>query len=134
MENLDAFIEDLRRRMERLIQEVKRLRTQNRQLREENKRLREESTMVRIYKNMKERREEFPTPPPSDVDPKAHDLYQQLPKDFRFAEYFDVADEKGLEGEEARVFLLYFIRQGMLEQQGGRVEKRHDQNGTPPGQ
>lgn len=130
MDDLEELIDGLRRRMGRLIQEVRRLREENERLKEENKSLREEVTLVRIYKSMENREEEFPTPRPDQIDPEAHELYRQLPEDFRFAEFFEIADEKGVRGDEARLFLLYFIRQGMLAQKGGRVEKPDDNNAT----
>ncbi len=109
--------------MSQLLDEMERLREENEQLRRENKALREEVTLVRIVKDVSEQEEEFPIEDPATIPREAFALYRRLPRTFKFADFFQLAERFGLDAAAARDCLLYFLREDMLRQKGARVEK-----------
>lgn len=122
--NIQELIEGVRRNMNQLLDELERLREDNEQLRRENKALREEVTLVRIFEDVSKREEAFPLEDPTSIPREAYALYRRLPRAFKFADFFQLAERFGLDAAAARDCLLYFLREGMLQQKGARVEKR----------
>jgi regulator of replication initiation timing len=117
--------------MSQLLDEMERLREENEQLRRENKALREEVTLVRIFEDVSEQKEVFPIEDPASIPREAFALYRRLPRTFKFADFFQLADRFGLNPSEARDCLVYFLREGMLRQKGARVEKGGTSNPAP---
>ena len=117
--------------MSQLLDEVERLREENEQLRRENKALREEVTLVRIFQDVSEQEEEFPIEDPASIPREAYALYRRLPRAFKFADFFQLAERFGLDATTARDCLLYFLRQDMLRQKGARVEKSGRSSSNP---
>lgn len=121
--DIQDLIDGVRHNIGQLLDEVERLREENEQLRRENKALREEVTLVRIFKDVSEQEEEFPLEDPESIPREAFALYRRLPRTFKFADFFQLAERFGLDAGRARDCLLYFLREDMLRQKGARVEK-----------
>lgn len=113
--------------MSQLLDELERLREENEQLHRENKALREEVTLVRIVKDVSEQEEAFPIEDPASIPREAFALYRRLPRTFKFADFFQLAERFELDATAARDCLLYFLREDMLHQKGSRVEKAEQQ-------
>lgn len=120
---IQDLIEGVRRNMSQLLDEMERLREENEQLRRENKALREEVTLVRIFEDVSQQEEEFPIEDTASIPREAYALYRRLPPTFKFADFFQLADQFGLAPGAARDCLLHFLREGMLRQKGARMEK-----------
>lgn len=135
-QEIQDLIDGVRRNMSQLLEEMERLREENDQLRRENKALREEVTLVRIFEDVSQQEEDFPIADPASIPREAYALYRRLPHTFKFADFFQLADRFGLDPAEARDCLLHFLREGMLQQKGARVEKEggvsSSSNPTPP--
>ena len=132
---IQDLIEGVRRNMSQLLDEMERLREENDQLRRENKALREEVTLVRIFEDVSQQEDEFPIEDPASIPREAYAMYRRLPHAFKFADFFQLADRFGLEPSDARDCLLHFLREGMLQQKGARVEKKggiSSSNPAPP--
>lgn len=121
--DMKDLIEGVRRDMGQLLDEMERLREENEQLRRENKSLREEVTLVRIFEDVSGQEEEFPIEDPAAIPQEAYALYRRLPRAFKFADFFQLAERFGLDAAAARDSLLYFLRKDLLRQKGARVEK-----------
>lgn len=120
---ITKLIEGVRENMSQLLDEMERLREENERLRQENKALREEVTLVRIFEDVSEQEEEFPIEDPASIPREAYALYRRLPRTFKFADFFQLADRFGMDASTARDCLLHFLREDMLQQKGARVEK-----------
>jgi len=131
--DIKDLIEGVRRNMSQLLDEMERLREENEQLRRENKALREEVTLVRIFKDVSEQEEEFPIEDSASIPREAYALYRRLPRTFKFADFFQLAERFDLDATAARDCLLYFLRKDMLRQKGARVEKsgRSSESSSP---
>lgn len=124
MNKSQVLIQKLRKNLKQLSDEVERLQEENEQLRRENKALREEVTVVRLYQEMsEEEEEEMSVEAVSTIPKEAFSLYRKLPSAFKFAEFFQLADEEGFDPSAARDTLLHFLREEMLIQKGARIEK-----------
>jgi len=110
--------------MNQLFDELERLQEDNEQLRRENKALREEVTLARLFEDVSQQEEAFPLEDPTSIPREAFALYRRLPRTFKFADFFQLAERFGLDATAARDCLLYFLRESMLQQKGARVEKR----------
>jgi regulator of replication initiation timing len=110
--------------MNQLFDELERLQEDNEHLRRENKALREEVTLARIFEDVSQQEEAFPLEDPTSIPREAFALYRRLPRTFKFADFFQLAERFGLDATAARDCLLYFLRENMLQQKGARVEKR----------
>jgi FtsZ-binding cell division protein ZapB len=115
--------ERLAQQTTRLQQEKEQLAQQNTRLQQENKSLREEVTVVRLYQEVSED-EDFTTEDGGPtISRHALILYRELPAAFKFAEFFQIADEQGIDPAVARDALLQLLREDMLVQKGARIEK-----------
>lgn len=131
MSDPESLIQELRTKLDELATEVSHLQEQvdelhdqNERLQRENKSLREEVTVVRLYQEMSEEEEEaFPPESMSSIPRQALLLYRELPSAFKFAEFFQVADDQGLDPGMARNALLQLLREDLLVQKGARIEK-----------
>ena len=126
---LDRFAREMEHGLQWLLKEVKRLRTENKRLLAENQELRQELTVMRLDENMQSGiriRETSLTDhsQPADLTPKAMQFYEGLPDNLSFADYFQFADSEEISGDEAREYMLIFVRKGMLQQRGRKIEKR----------
>ncbi len=126
---LRSYLDDLASEVGKLQDQVERLQDKNEQLTQENKRLqqenkslREEVTVVRLYQEVSED-EDVGEEPSSSVSRQALILYRELPAAFKFAEFFQIADQQDIDPAVAREALLQLLREDMLVQKGARIEK-----------
>lgn len=131
--DLKAFCRDLQDRLNWLFKEVTRLEEENERLQRENKTLREEVTLARLFRDIEPQSATAAPPAPEElfdlpaaVSREALSLYQQLPENFTFAEYFQAAEGEGVSGDLARDYMLLYFREHMLHQLGTRIEKTGD--------
>lgn len=116
----------LRTKVQDLHHRIEKLEAQRHQLLEENRRLRREITQSRLVEDLKVSTAvgEDETPPSSPVPPTAEDLYLTLPASFTYEEFFQIAQNAGLDTEEVRQSLRIFLRRGMVTQEGSRLTKK----------
>lgn len=117
IERLEATIEALEHRAEKL--EVER-----HELMAENRKLRREATLVRLYEDLGSRS----TDPSDDVGvpQSARELYRALPVAFTFPQFFTLADQHGMDTQEARGCLRFLLKRRQLVQTGSRLTKQDD--------
>lgn|GEM_PF-6589453 len=134
--DLKAFCRDLQDRLSWLFKEVARLQEENERLLQENQALREEATLSRLFRELgDEAQTEMPAPADtnnfgSGVPPEAMAFFRYLPESLDFANYFEAADAYGIEGDQARDWMLIFFRESLLEHRG-RVLRKLDPNPFP---
>ncbi|WP_161541170.1 hypothetical protein [Rhodothermus marinus] len=117
------FIAYVQERLAWLQREVERLIEENERLREENRRLREEVTLYRLFQELQPSAEEGLPELSAEVLQQAMAFLAQLPDELSFAEFFDRAEQAGIESQVARDYLLIFLREDLLRQRGGRLIK-----------
>lgn len=122
LDDLATEVGKLQDQIERLHEKNEQLAQENTRLQQENKSLREEVTVVRLYREVSEE-EDFEEEPGLSVPRHALILYRELPAAFKFAEFFQIADEQGIDPAVARDALLQLLREDMLVQKGARIEK-----------
>ena len=104
------FIAYVQERLAWLQREVERLIEENERLREENRRLREEVTLYRLFQELQPSAEEGLPELSAEVLQQAMAFLAQLPVELSFAEFFDRAEQAGIERQVARDYLLIFLR------------------------
>lgn len=117
------FIAYVQERLAWLQREVERLIEENERLREENRRLREEVTLYRLFQEIQPTAEEGLPELSAEVLQQAMAFLARLPSELSFAEFFDRAEQEGIESQVARDYLLIFLREDLLRQRGGRLIK-----------
>lgn len=119
------FLAYLQERLAWLQREVERLIAENERLREENRRLREEVTLYRLFQELQPQPKEEIPQLSAETLRQAMEFLARLPDEMSFAEFFDRAEQEGIESTVARDYLLTFLREELLRQQGGRLRKTH---------
>lgn len=100
------------------------LKADQQKLQEENQQLRRELTLVHLIEDLQSVvEEELEELPPTTASSPAQRFYDQLPARFRFARFFQMADEADLEMKQARRFLVRYLADEMLVQSGAYLEK-----------
>lgn len=126
-------VERLREEVQQMRQENQRLRQERRMLLRENRVLRREATLARLYDEVTkgEKRSEPPKPEPPAPE-GARTLFSRLPNAFRFPEFFELTSELGVEADQARRYLLFYLRSNMLTQTGSQLEKSSEYRSNNP--
>ncbi|CAM3270685.1 hypothetical protein [Rhodothermus bifroesti] len=119
------FWAHLQERLAWLQREVERLIVENERLREENRRLREEVTLYRLFQELQPQSKEELPELSAEMLRQAMEFLDRLPDEMGFSEFFDRAEQEGIESAVARDYLLTFLREELLRQQGGRLRKTH---------
>jgi len=105
-----------------------RLKLDHQALQEENQRLRREMTLANLIEDLEASIEEVvgeePISPPPAAPLPARQLYEGLPSTFLFPAFFRMADEAGVETEEARRVLVRYLADGLLVQSGAYLRKQ----------
>lgn len=125
---LHETVEALRRKVEELRSRTEELETERKKLLEENRRLRREITQSRLVDDLK-----VSTAVPEDesgslpaVPPTTEDLFYTLPASFTYQEYFQIADNAGMDTGEAREALRAFLNADLVKQEGSRLKKNDE--------
>lgn len=115
---LRSTLQDLRARTEKLEAERE-------ELLKENRSLRREITQSRLIADLKTSTAVLEDGSASSVvaHPTAEHLYQTLPSSFTYEEYFQIAENKGLDVDEARRALRAFLVEDLVAQEGPRLRK-----------
>ena len=118
IESLSEAVQELRARNEQLI-------TERSRLEEENRTLRQQLTESRLLNHLEQSAVEADenANPPGSVPPRADHFYQALPPSFSFRAYFQIAENKDLEMDEARRFLRHFLADERVVREGSRLRK-----------
>lgn len=115
--------EEIRQRLDWLLDEIAQLTRENRRLLKENEKLRQEITLLRLHQEgsspTKGKQKEGATSVPHE----ALAFYEQLPPCLNFAMFFRQADSCGISSEQAKRYLLRFLREDMLLQKGSHIKK-----------
>lgn len=112
---LDEIRDDVERKLQWLFGEVDKLRWENRHLQKENKTLRQQVTQLQMDRQANRSAEAAAS--------AAEPFYHLLPASFTFSQFFELAEQQGVGGDQAKQYLLHFIRQEMLLQKGPRIIK-----------
>lgn len=123
LDELAAEVGQLQDQVDRLHEQNEQLAQDNARLQQENKSLREEVTVVRLYREVSEEEDFGAEEPGQAISRSAFMLYRALPAAFKFAEFFQIADEQDIDPAVARDALLQLLREDMLVQKGARIEK-----------
>lgn len=113
----------LREAVDTLTRRNRELAEQRQDLLEENRALRREATLVRLYEDLSLHAGPDDEARVAVLPPDAERLYRRLPVTFTFPLFFQRADAEGIEPEDARTCLLYFLKRSALSQTGSRLEK-----------
>jgi regulator of replication initiation timing len=127
--DLTERIEELEATVQRLRRRVAELKSDREHLLEENQALRKEVTHAHLADSLlatleAERDEAVPTP---EAPPAAGELHQVLPASFTFRTFFRVAEREGLDTADARRCLRHLLDQGCLTRDGSRLTKQEAQ-------
>lgn len=103
------------------------LETDHQRLQDENHQLRREMTLAHLIEDLQAVvEEELADLPSTEAPSPAQRFYDQLPDRFRFACFFQMADEADLEATQARQFLVRYLADERLVQAGAYLEKGED--------
>jgi predicted nuclease with TOPRIM domain len=119
IERLQSVIYQLRARVDAL-------ETERDRLREENQGLRKKVTHTQLVDGLLDTLDEVEGPPdsPSEAPAVATDLHRALPATCTFQTFFRVAEQEGLDTDDARQCLRNLLDRGRLTQEGSRLTKQ----------
>lgn len=132
-----ALLVDEIERLKRTIRELRAcsedLEAERQQLLRENRQLRREVTLSRLIEDLEASIQSVNGMGPDDPEmapPAADRLYEALPERFPFPNFFQIAEDVGLEASTARRCLIYFLREEVLLQTGARLRKPEEGEGS----
>jgi len=123
--DLTERIEELEATVQRLRRRVAKLKSDREHLLEENQALRKKVTHAHLADTLLATLDEEEDAAPSPEPPSAATgLHRALPSSFTFRTFFRVAEREGLDTADARRCLRHLLDRGRLSRDGSRLTKQ----------